>query len=156
GLPDISHPTGKLDLQASNVALQGLTFQHINLLAEGSQGDNRLSVDARGTQLSGRLVLHGALKGSAWSGTLATLDLEPQGMPGWRLQQPSQLSYNDGAMSLSELCLSAGDPQLCLAAKQDKPGNLDASYRLHALPLALLLNAAGDAELPMRADGTLE
>src|SRR6185437_6542530 len=57
GLPDISHP-------ASNVALQGLIFQHINLLAEGSQGDHRLSVDARGTQLSGRLVLHGALKGS--------------------------------------------------------------------------------------------
>ena len=156
GLPDISHPAGKLDLQASNVALQGLIFQHINLLAEGSQSDHRLSVDARGTQLSGRLVLHGALKGSAWSGTLATLDLEPQGMPGWRLQQPSQLSYNDGAMSLSELCLSAGDPQLCLTAKQDKPGNLDASYRLHALPLALLLNAAGDAEPPMRADGTLE
>jgi translocation and assembly module TamB len=56
-------------------------------------------------------------------------------------------------MSLSELCLSAGDPQLCVTAKQDKPGNLDASYRLHALPLALLMNAAG---LPMRVDGILE
>lgn len=156
GLPDISRPAGKLDLQASNVYLQGLMFQHINLLAEGSQGDHQLSVDARGTQLSGKLALHGALKGSAWSGTLTTLDLEPQGMPGWRLQQPSQLSYNDGAMSLSDMCLSAGDPQLCVAAKQDKPGNLDASYRLHALPLALLMNAAGDADLPMRADGTLE
>src|SRR6185437_6897314 len=156
GLPDISRLAGKLDLQISNVFLQGLTFQRINLLAEGSQGDHRLNLDARGTQLSGKLALHGALKGSAWNGTLATLELEPQGMPGWRLQQPSQLSYNDGAMSLSELCLSAGDPQLCVAAKQDKPGNLDASYRLHALPLALLLNAAGDAELPVRADGTLE
>ena len=156
GLPDISRLAGKLDLQISNVFLQGLTFQHINLLAEGSQDDHRLNLDARGTQLSGKLALHGALKGSAWNGTLATLELEPQGMPGWRLQQPSQLSYNDGAMSLSELCLSAGDPQLCVAAKQDKPGNLDASYRLHALPLALLLNAAGDAELPVRADGTLE
>lgn len=156
GLPDISRPAGKLDLQTSNVYLQGLTFQHINLLAEGSQGDHRLSVDARGTQLSGRLALHGALKGSAWNGTLAILDLEPQGMPGWRLQQPSQLSYNDGAMSVAETCLSAGDPQLCVAAKQDRSGNLDASYRLHALPLALLMNAAGDADLPMRADGTLE
>jgi translocation and assembly module TamB len=156
GMPDISRPAGKLDLQASNVHLQGLMFQHINLLAEGSQGDHRLSVDALGTQLSGKLALHGALKGSVWNGTLATLDLEPQGMPGWRLQQPSQLSYNDGAMSLSDMCLSAGDPQLCVAAKQDKPGNLDASYRLHALPLALLMNAAGDADLPMRADGTLE
>jgi translocation and assembly module TamB len=156
GVPDISQPAGKLDLQTGNAYLQGLVFQHIHLLAEGSQGDHRLSVDARGTQVSGALALHGSLKGSAWAGTLGTFDLQPQGMPGWRLQQPAQLSYNDGAMSLSELCLSAGDPQLCITAKQDKAGNLDAGYRLHALPLALLLNAAGDADLPMRADGTLE
>jgi translocation and assembly module TamB len=100
--------------------------------------------------------VHGALEGSAWSGTLSTLNLEPQGMPGWRLLQPSKLSYNDGAMSLSETCLTAGDPQLCVAAKQDKAGNLDASYRLQALPLALLLNASGNADLPMRADGMLD
>jgi translocation and assembly module TamB len=156
GIPDISHPAGKLDLQTGNVYLQGLLFQHLDLLAEGSQGDHQLRVDARGSQLSGRLALHGALKGPAWNGTLSTLDLEPQGMPGWRLLQPSQLSYNDGAMSLSELCLSAGDPQLCVTARQDKPGNLDASYRLQALPLALLLNATGNADLPMRADGVIE
>ncbi len=156
GIPDISQPAGKLDLHTGNVYLQGLLFQHINLLAEGSQGDHRLSVDARGSQLSGRLALHGALKGSSWNGTLSTLDLEPQGLPGWRLQQPSSLNYHDGAMSLSELCLSAGDPQLCLSAKRDKPGDLDATYRLHALPLALLLNVAGEANLPVRADGTLE
>jgi translocation and assembly module TamB len=156
GIPDISHPAGKLDLQTGNVYLQGLLFQHINLLAEGSQGDHQVRVDARGSQLSGELALHGALKGSTWNGTLSTLNLEPQGMPGWRLLQPAQLSYNDGAMSLSELCLSAGDPQLCVAAKQDKPGNLDASYRLQALPLALLLNATGNADLPMRAEGVIE
>ncbi|HEY8328345.1 MAG TPA: pathogenicity protein, partial [Rhodanobacter sp.] len=156
GIPDISHPAGKLDLRTSNVYLQGLLFQRLDLLAEGSQGNHRLTLDARGGQLSGRLALHGALKGPAWNGTLSTLDIEPQGMPGWRLRQPSPLSYNDGAMSLSELCLSAGDPQLCVTAKQDKPGNLDASYRLQALPLALLLNAAGDADLPIRAEGSLE
>jgi translocation and assembly module TamB len=156
GIPDISHPAGKLDLQTRNVYLQGLLFQQFNLLAEGSQGDHRLDVDALGTQLSGKLAVHGALRGSAWSGTLSTLNLEPQGMPGWRLLQPSKLSYNDGAMSLSETCLTAGDPQLCVAAKQDKAGNLDASYRLQALPLALLLNASGNADLPMRADGMLD
>ena len=156
GVPDISHPAGKLDLQAAGVHLQGLTFQQVNLLAEGSQGDHRLDLDVRGTQLSGQLAVHGALKGTVWNGTLATLNFDPQGMPGWRLQQPAQLGYNDGAMSLSELCLSAGEPLLCIAAKQDKGGNLDASYRLHALPLALLLNAAGEAALPVRADGVLE
>lgn len=156
GIPDISHPAGKLDLQTRGVYLQGLLFQQLDLLAEGSQGDHRLDVHARGSQLSGSLALHGALKGSRWNGTLSTLNLEPQGMPGWRLLQPAQLSYDDGAMSLSELCLSAGDPQLCVAAKQGKPGNLDASYRLQALPLALLLNASGNADLPMRADGVIE
>lgn len=156
GIPDISHPAGKLDLQTRGVYLQGLLFQQLDLLAEGSQGDHRLDVHARGSQLSGSLALHGALKGSTWNGTLSTLNLEPQGMPGWRLLQPAQLGYDDGAMSLSELCLSAGDPQLCVAAKQDNPGNLDASYRLQALPLALLLNASGNADLPMRADGVIE
>ncbi len=156
GIPDISHPAGKLDLQTAGVHVQGLAFQQINLLAEGSQGDHRLSVDARGTQLSGELALHGSLKGSKWDGTLSTLNLDPQGLPRWRLQHATSLSYNDGAMSLSVLCLSAGDPLLCVTAKQDKPGNLDAGYRLHALPLALLMNAAGEADLPMRADGTLE
>ncbi len=118
GIPDISHPAGKLDLQASGVYLQGLTFQHINLLAEGSQGDHRLDLDVRGTQLSGKLVVRGALKGTVWNGTLATLNLDPQGMPGWQLQQPAQLGYNDGAMNLSELCLSAGTP--CCASLRNR------------------------------------
>ncbi|WP_158881878.1 translocation/assembly module TamB domain-containing protein [Rhodanobacter sp. L36] len=156
GVPDITHPAGKLDLQTAGVNLQGLAFQHINVLAEGSQDDHRLSVDARGTQLSGELALRGALKGKVWNGTLSTLNLDPQGLPRWRLLRPTQLAYNDGAINASELCLTAGDPQLCVAAKQDKPGNLDASYRLQALPLALLLDASGNADLPMRADGTLE
>ena len=156
GVPDLTRPAGKLDLQASGLILQGLTFQRLHLLAEGSQGDHVLQVEVHGTQLSGQLALHGARQGSSWNGTLSRLDLQPQGMPGWHLLQPSRLSYDEGAMSLSELCLGAGDPRLCVAAKRDRPGNLDASYRLNKLPLALLLNAAGEADLPIRADGLLQ
>ena len=157
GLPDTTRIAGKLDLQATGVHAQGLTFQRLHALAEGSEHDHRLTVDARGTQLSGELVLHGALQGtSRWNGTLVTLTLEPQGLPTWQLQSPARLTYNAGAMSLSELCLSAGDPLVCAAAKLDKAGNLDATWRLHALPLALVLNATGQADLPVRADGTLE
>ncbi|OOG36034.1 pathogenicity protein [Rhodanobacter sp. C06] len=156
GLPDLSRLAGKLELTAGGAHLGGLVFQRIHLLAEGSQGDHRLELDARGSQLSGMLALHGALKNEAWSGTLSTLNLEPQGLPGWRLQQPSQLAWRDGAFSLGELCLTAGDPLLCTSARQDKAGNLDASYRLRALPLALLLNAAGEADLPLRVDGNLQ
>lgn len=156
GVPDISHPAGKLDVQASGLRLDGLRFQRIHLLAEGSQRNHQLRIDARGSQLSGELALHGALRGADWHGTLATLNLAPQGLPRWYLQQPAALDYRGGALQLSELCLSAGDPRLCVAAQRDRAGTLDASYRLHALPLALLLNAAGVADLPLRVDGSLD
>ena len=156
GLPDVSRVAGKLDLQLNDATVQGLTFQDIHALAEGSDANHRLEVQARGTQLSGTLDLRGALAGSRWSGTLLMLDLEPQGLPPWRLQHATQLGYDDGAMRLGELCLTAGDPLLCASARRDKAGNLDASYRLQALPLALLLNAAGEADLPLRAEGNLE
>jgi translocation and assembly module TamB len=156
GLPDLSRPAGKLELTGAGVHLQGLTFQRLHLLAEGSEGDHRLAVTARGTQLSGELALHGARHGAAWNGTLSTLNLDPQGLPRWHLQQATQLGYANGALSLSELCLSAGEPLLCVAANRDTAGNLNGRYRLRQLPLALLLNAAGEADLPLRVDGVLQ
>ena len=155
-LPDVSRPGGKLALAAGGVHAGGLAFQHIRLDGDGTEARHSLRLDARGTQLSAEVALDGSLKGQVWHGTLSTLDLEPQGLPRWRLQQPVQLAYDGGALSLSELCLSAGEPLLCVAANRDRTGNLDASYRLQAMPLALLLNASGNADLPIRADGSLE
>ncbi|MEO8810084.1 MAG: translocation/assembly module TamB domain-containing protein [Rhodanobacter sp.] len=156
GIPDVSHLAGKLQLDTRKVLVGGLAFEHIDMLAEGSQGDHKLTVDARGTQLSAALAVHGALSNHLWRGTLSKLNLEPQGLPDWRLQKDVQLSYNQGTIDVSELCLTAGDPLLCASARQDPKGNLDASYRLSALPLELVLNAAGFTQLPVRASGKLE
>jgi len=154
-VPDISHPGGNVDLDARDAWLGGLAFGTLALRAEGTEAAHRLTLDANGRQLSTRLALHGSLRQRHWKGILDTLELEPQGLPRWRLQEPSTIDYNDGALALSQLCLTAGDPLLCVQGTQDKAGNLAASYRLRALPLTLLLNAAGYAELPMRADGEL-
>jgi translocation and assembly module TamB len=158
GIPDLGHPAGKVQLDTSQVLISGLAFQRIDILAEGSQGDHKLTIDAKGTQLSAALVVHGALRQHIWRGTLSRLDLEPQGLPGWRLQKDVALSYQQGAIAMSELCLTAGDPLLCASASQDRSGNLDASYRLHALPLELVLNAAGltQPQLPVLASGELQ
>jgi translocation and assembly module TamB len=157
GVPDISAPSGKLDVDSRGLLVAGgLAFDRLHLLAEGSQATHRLTLQAEGRQLSANLTLDGSLRNGAWNGTLGRLDLAPQGLPRWRLQQPTALSYRDGTASLGELCLSAGDPLLCTSGRRDQAGNLDASYRLHALPLALILNAAGMSDLPMRADGTLD
>ncbi|OZB59782.1 MAG: pathogenicity protein [Lysobacterales bacterium 14-68-21] len=156
GLPDLSRLAGKLDARGQGLLAGGLAFDRLHLLAEGSEATHRLALDAAGRQLSGRLALDGSLRNGAWTGTLSTLDLAPEGLPRWRLQQATALAYRDGGWRVGELCLSAGDPLLCASASQDAAGTLDASYRLHALPLALILNAAGLSDLPMRADGTLE
>ncbi|WP_243047738.1 translocation/assembly module TamB domain-containing protein [Dyella sp. RRB7] len=155
-LPDLSQPGGKLDLQATGVNAGGLAFTQVNLRGDGTAARHSLTLDARGSPLSTDLALSGSLKGSAWSGTLSTLDIDLAGLPRWRLQQSTQLSYNDGVMNLSELCLTAGEPLLCSAARQDKAGNLDASYRLHSLPIALLMSAISDSKVPMQVDGSLE
>ncbi|MGC1548051.1 MAG: translocation/assembly module TamB domain-containing protein [Rhodanobacter sp.] len=155
-VPDISNPGGKLDLETDGVQAGGLAFQHIVLRGDGTAAKHNLSFDARGTPLSTELALSGSLKGEAWSGNLSSLNLDLQGLPRWHLQQPARLSWNDGAIGLSELCLSAGDPLLCVAGSQDKAGKLDATYRLHSLPLALLLSVAAPGGMPLRADGSLD
>ncbi|HEY9133737.1 MAG TPA: translocation/assembly module TamB domain-containing protein [Dyella sp.] len=154
-IPDIGKPGGKLDLTAQNVMAGGLAFHQVALHGNGSVEQHSLILDAQGDRLSTGISLNGVLKGSSWNGTLSRFDLEPQGIPRWHLMQPTRLTYADGAVNLSELCLTAGTPQLCLAAKQDKAGNLDASYRLRELPLALLTAIAGSRDMPMRAEGVL-
>ena len=156
GVPDISQPSGKLDLKTRGVFAGGLQFRTVDLHAEGSETSHRLTLDARGDQLSAALRLDGSLKNGKWNGNLSTLNLQPQAMPGWRLQQPSRLTYSNGAMSMSDLCLTAGDPLLCIAGKQDKAGNLDANYRLRQLPITLLMTAFASPDVPLRADGILQ
>ncbi|HEV7775533.1 MAG TPA: translocation/assembly module TamB domain-containing protein [Luteibacter sp.] len=155
-VPDISKPGGRFDLDTGGATVAGMPFDHIRLHANGTAQSHQLNLDANGPELSTALALTGGLKGQAWNGTLSTLNIDLKGLPRWRLQQASQLSWNEGAASLSELCLTAGDPSLCVAAKQDKAGNLDASYRLRRMPLALLATAAGSTDMPVRAEGILE
>jgi len=155
-VPDISHPGGKLDLQAGGVTAGGLSFTQVNLRGDGTAERHSLTLTAHGSPLSTDLALSGTLKDSAWRGSLSTLNIDLAGLPRWRLQQSAPLSYNDGALDLSELCLTAGEPMLCAAAKQDKAGNLDASYRLRGLPIALIMSAVSTSKVPMRVEGSLD
>ena len=155
-IPDISAPGGKLDLVATGVNAGGLAFQNVHLNGYGNAAQHHLSLTLQGQPLSADLALTGSLKGSAWSGSLATLTLELQGLPRWRLQQPTRLSWNNGIASLAELCLTAGEPLLCVSGNRDKAGNINANYRLHAVPLAFAASAIASSDLPLRADGTLE
>ncbi|MCE5232754.1 MAG: translocation/assembly module TamB domain-containing protein [Mizugakiibacter sp.] len=154
-LPDASAPGGRLDLDARDVALGGFAFYRIDLRGDGVAAKHALRLDARGAQLGVALALDGSYRNAAWSGTLAALRLEPTGLPAWTLQQPAQLGWRDGAASLSQLCLAAGEPRLCVSGQRDARGTARANYSLTRMPIALLAAlAAPDA--PLRIDGTLD
>lgn len=155
-VPDVSHPGGKLELDAAGADLGGLAFKQIRLSGQGTSAQHQLTIDAQGQPLSVSLALNGSLKAQNWNGTLSSLTLDMQGLPRWHLQQATQLGWNDGSASLGDLCLSAGEPLLCVSGKLDKAGNVDAAYRLHTVPLALVVDAAGVSDMPVSADGTLE
>jgi len=155
-IPDVSAPGGKLDLVATGVNAGGLAFRNVHLNGNGNAAQHHLSLTLQGQPLSADLALSGSLKGAAWSGTLSTLTLDVQGLPRWRLQQPSKLGWNIGVATLGELCLTAGEPLVCASGLRDKIGNINADYRLHAVPLALVMSTVATTDLPLRADGTLE
>ncbi|GLQ94786.1 translocation/assembly module TamB domain-containing protein [Dyella acidisoli] len=155
-VPDISHPGGKLELDAAGATISGLAFKQIHLNGQGTSAQHQLSLDAQGQPLSISLALSGSLKAQNWNGTLSSLTLDVQGMPRWHQQQATQLGWNDGNASIGDLCLTAGEPLLCVNGKLDKASNLDAGYRLHAVPLTLVVDAAGVTNMPVSADGLLE
>ncbi|MFC3650483.1 translocation/assembly module TamB domain-containing protein [Dyella humi] len=155
-IPDISHPGGKLELDATGADLGGLAFKQIRLNSQGTSAQHQLALDAQGQPLSVSLALNGSLKAQNWNGTLSSATLDMQGLPRWHLQQATQLGWNDGNASVGDLCLTAGEPLLCITGKLDKVGNLDAGYRLRDVPLALVVNAAGVSDMPVSADGMLE
>ncbi len=154
-VPDLSHPGGKLTMQAGHVMLGSLMFESVTLRGSGDAARHQVHLEATGQPLSLRLALTGSMPDKAWNGTLSTLDLEFRGLPPWRLRAPSQLAWNQGRASISQTCLTAGEPTLCLSAKQARDGALDADYTLHAFPLALVATLAGEG-LPLRAEGVID
>ena len=155
-IPDLSSIGGELQLHLAGAELAGLSFKQIDVQGHGSSSQHQLSVVARGAPLSASLALSGSKQGANWNGSLSALTLDVQGLPRWRLQQATRLGWNQSSASIGLLCLTAGEPRLCVNGARDKLGNLDLGYRLHAVPLALVATAAGRRDMPISADGLLE
>ncbi|MEO6968263.1 MAG: translocation/assembly module TamB domain-containing protein [Rhodanobacteraceae bacterium] len=156
-IPDISRPGGNAALHLRGVALGGYRFDTVDLTASGNAAAHHARLAVRGAQLSGSLALQGhwLAREHRWNGVLSALEFTPQGLPEWRQEQPAQLEWRGGALSLSELCIDSGAPRLCVAAQRDARGALRAHYTLQRLPLQLL-TALYATQTPLRADGLIE
>jgi translocation and assembly module TamB len=155
-IPDISKPGGDLDLALHGVRAAALDFETVEVKGTGNAASHRLHLDARGPQLTTALALHGKwdAKTKRWTGTLSDIRLVPQGLPAWQQQRPSTIVWQNGAMTLSQLCLTSGAPHFCASADRNAKGVITARYDLQALPLQLLATLAPGAN-PMQAAGEL-
>ncbi|HET7561352.1 MAG TPA: translocation/assembly module TamB domain-containing protein [Rhodanobacteraceae bacterium] len=155
-VPDISQPGGKLDLTLAGVHASGFDFDSVTLTGSGTANSHQLKLAATGAQLGAKLTLRGSWRAQsrAWTGTLSDVELEPQGMPAWHQQQPSALTWRNGAATLAQLCLGAATSRLCLAGKRDANGSISANYDLQDLPLQLLATLASGAD-PWLASGDI-
>jgi translocation and assembly module TamB len=155
-IPDMSKPGGDLDLTLHGARASGLDFETVEVKGNGNATSHSLHLDARGPQLSTALALHGKWDAQAhrWTGTLSDIRLVPQGLPAWHQPQPSTIVWQNGAMTLSQLCLTSGAPHFCASADRNAKGVITARYELRALPLQLLATLAPGTN-PMQAGGEL-
>ena len=155
-IPDIAQPGGDLDLVLHGVHASGLDFDDVRLQGSGNARSHHLQLRANGRQISASLALAGNWQANAgkWTGTLSGVELAPQGMPAWRQQQSSTIVWQNGTTTVSQFCLTAGIPRLCLSADRNAQGATAAKYTLQQLPLQLLATLAGGAN-PLRASGEI-
>lgn len=136
---------GDLAIRASGLQA-GLAFQTLRIDASGAV--ESFQVDAQAEGDIGALSLRGNAdkRGSAWQGSLASLQLKPAGGAQWALQEPAQFGWDAGNMRLGQACLaSSAGGSLCASADWPRRG---VTLQGRALPLSL-----AEAYLPEPDDG---
>lgn len=155
-IPYIAQPGGDLDLTLHGVHASGFDFDSVSLQGHGNAASHHLQLRANGKPIGAALALNGSWQANAkrWTGTLSNVELSPQGMPAWHQEAQSTITYQKGALTLSQLCLNAGEPRLCASAERNAQGATTAKFSLQRLPLQLLATLASGAD-PLRASGEL-
>ncbi|MEJ2521870.1 MAG: translocation/assembly module TamB domain-containing protein [Gammaproteobacteria bacterium] len=118
-----------------------------NLEVAGLPEDHRIDLSLERGEQRARANLAGGMADAAWSGTLASLELDGQDSPVWRLQAPTVLAVSREAVRLGEACLEGEPGRLCLQGRWARAGGLAADVRLDALRLEPLTEWMGTAYL---------
>ncbi len=155
-IPNIAQPGGDFDLAMHGVHALGLDFDDVRVQGHGNAASHHLQLSAHGKQVSAALTLAGNwdAKTRRWSGTLSGIQLSAQGMPNWHQLESSKITWQQRALTLSQLCLTAGEPRLCISADRNAQGATLAKYSLQRLPLQLLATLMPSVD-PIRAGGEI-
>jgi translocation and assembly module TamB len=126
---------GELTVRASGLQA-GVPLESLALDARGAF--EALSLDARASGDAGGFALTGNLRrrGDAWTGTLASLQLDPARGATWTLREPASFRWDNGRGALERACLTAGTGgALCASADWPQRG---VAVNADGLPLDLI------------------
>jgi translocation and assembly module TamB len=153
-------PRGEATLDASVISVANLAFDTLQVSVDGDAARHTMKLDANGQPLSAQLLLRGGRKSQGdsadWSGTVEELAIEVQDAANLQLQQPTQITFSQGATSLSQTCFVDADIRICLEGSSKANGTLQAQYSLQEVPLALanpILATTGALALSGTLDG---
>ncbi len=126
----------KLDLAVLD--LSGPTTMaraHASLTGRASDHVLKLDVDAEPARID--LAFQGALdvRRQAWSGTIASGHVAPEGLTPWTLEEAAALRIDPANLRLEPACWSAADSRACAQVTR-QTGLLRAAFRLEQLDFA--------------------
>lgn len=145
---------GRLDVDASDLALSGVALDRLSLRGAGSLANLQLQADAAGAH--GGLTLSGRIsrRGEQWRGRLEQLRLAAVDAPVLVLDDGADFAFGPGVLQLQRSCLAAQDVggRLCVAASGS-----EVTVQGESLPLSLAQPwLAGQQGMTLQLDGTLD
>ncbi len=146
-------PNGKVTARARQVAMNGFEFEQLTFEGSGNQARHQARLDAQGEKLDASLALTGALASGTWTAELSKLELAAPDVPPLALRAPANITLGGGAFEISEACLvDEAQASLCVAAKMQASGALEANYSFEKVQLALA-NALAPEAMPGQLRG---
>ena len=106
-------PSGKLDLSISQLTQPGVDIESVQLTASGSALAHQAQLVVVGSPLATELNIAGRWQQQAWQGQLQQAWFETvEGR--WQLDQPGQISYQNGQFGLAKQCWSSEPSLFCI------------------------------------------
>ncbi len=133
-----------LELGATDVVTEAVTLRSLALRVAGTPEDHRLEAELRSDRGDADFALAGMAVDSGWRGQLLRATLAPAGIDPWRLAEPVELAWHEGAVNLEQGCWRNGGARLCMAASGDA-GGWRARLDAQAVPLELIASLARHA-----------
>jgi len=124
-----------ITLQAEGLKVYARKFATATVKADGSEGNQQLSLSAQGPDNLLNIRLGGKLQNKRWTGNLTEAHVRLAGIGDWALVKPVMLHADAQHRDVKNACWKNGDARLCLDADQAVGKQWAAKVTVDKLPV---------------------